>query len=214
MGGVHLAKVPFYTKEDVSAQHQAVGILLIVGGDRVVAAAGLVQDVVCLEAERKGADVLGDFRIPLPLRLVETLFVAGVEMVAHICGKLEFVRGDIAALQAYRVMGGIHVERGCQRITGQRGRCRQPQPKGEALRIELEAQVAGRGKRGGQAFLEPALPAVETGTGSIAPEFDHERRIVKAVFVQSRHGSRRLIAGLGVKGEVGSQGQGPQFFAV
>ena len=180
----------------------------------MVAAAGLVQDVVCLEAERKGADVLGDLRIPLPLRLVEAVLVASVEMIAHIGGQFKLVRGSVAALQAYRVMGGIHVERGCQRITGQRGRCRQPQPQGKVLGIELETQIAGRGERGGEALFESTLPAIETGAGSIAPEIGHERRIVKLVFVQSRQGPRRLITGLGVKGEVGSQGQGPQFLAV
>ena len=99
LGCVHLAKVPFYTKEDVSAQNQTVGIFLIVGGDRVVAATGLVQDVVCLEAERKGADVLGDLRIPLPLRLVEAVLVASVEMIAHIGGQFKLVRGSVAALR-------------------------------------------------------------------------------------------------------------------
>ena len=68
MGGIHLAKVPFDPKEYVSSQSEAVRTFFIVLVDRVAAVAGLVEDVVHLDAQVEGANVLGDIGIPLKFR--------------------------------------------------------------------------------------------------------------------------------------------------
>ena len=55
---IHLAEVPLHPKENIPAHTQAIGIFLIVSGDRVRESPSLVQDVVNLDTQVKSADVL------------------------------------------------------------------------------------------------------------------------------------------------------------
>ena len=91
MGGVHLAEIPLDAEQDVPAHDQPVGILHIVGGHRVSQAPGLVQDVVGLDTQVEGADVLGNLRVPLPFGPVVTLRIAPVELVREVAVEFEFV---------------------------------------------------------------------------------------------------------------------------
>ena len=81
MSSIHLAKVPFDAEEDVSAHNEPVGILLVVGRNGVREVPGLVQDVVDLDAKIESADILRDFRIPLPLWLAVTGRITLVENI-------------------------------------------------------------------------------------------------------------------------------------
>ena len=50
MGGVHLAEVPLDSEQDVASHDQLVGVLFVIGRDRVGQVPGLVKDVVDLQA--------------------------------------------------------------------------------------------------------------------------------------------------------------------
>ena len=73
MEGVHLAKVPTDTEQDVPTHDQTIGGLFVVGLVDSGQVSRLVQKIMRLDTQVERADVLGDFYVPNPLRKSETI---------------------------------------------------------------------------------------------------------------------------------------------
>ena len=68
--------------------------------------AHLAQDVVRGDAQGKGADVLGDGLVPVPLRTAVALGIASEEIVIQLGPDTELVRRGIAARHTDTVLRG------------------------------------------------------------------------------------------------------------
>ena len=79
MCGVHLAEIPLHAEDDVTSHNEPIGILFIIGRYGMGKITRLIQDVVDLDAQVKGAYILGNLRIPAPLALAVTGRISLIE---------------------------------------------------------------------------------------------------------------------------------------
>ena len=174
MGRIHLAEVPLHPDEDVPAHDEAVAVFYVVVRDRMREIARLVQDVVNFDTQVEGADILGNFCIPLPFRLAIAFGVALVKDVGEIRIELELVLGGVRASCAQSRIQRIQIGAWIQRVTGDAAGGTRSQAERVMVLVESYADASRGRKDPGVAFGKPALPAIEAVAVRITPEIGHE----------------------------------------
>ena len=84
MGGIHLAEIPLHAEQNISAHDEPIAILFIVGSDRMCKITSLIQDVINLNTQIEGTDILGNLHSPPPFWLTITFSIAVVESICQV----------------------------------------------------------------------------------------------------------------------------------
>ena len=160
MSCIHLAKVPFHTKENVSAHNETIGILFVVSRNRMREIPRLVQDIIHLDAQVEGADVFRNLGIPLPFRLALAGLISFVEHVGDVRIELKLVLGGIRAPRCKPGVQRIQVCLRIQRITGNATLCPCAHAEGVVILVVLNGETRKGAERPRPALTKATQPTI------------------------------------------------------